>query len=79
MKRPKARSKSTPKGEPVTDFLNAIDVTKNKPRIQVLLESAYLRAQLGHSVALKSLLERYAEAEERDVSERIMDQVLGRK
>jgi hypothetical protein len=47
------------KSKIVIEFLEMKDATKDKPRILVLLESMYVRAQLGHSVAMRALCEQY--------------------
>jgi hypothetical protein len=49
------------KNKIVVDFLEAFDPKdpSKRPRIMVLLESMYVRARLGHAVALKYLGEQY--------------------
>jgi hypothetical protein len=49
------------KNKIVVDFLEAIDDKDEakRPRIHVLLEAMYLRARIGHGVAMKYLGEQY--------------------
>ena len=49
------------KNKIVVDFLEALDPKdpEKRKRVQVLLESMYLRARMGHNVAMKYLAEQY--------------------
>jgi hypothetical protein len=49
------------KNKIIVDFLEALDKKdpEKRQRIQVLLESMYLRARMGHAAAMKYLAEQY--------------------